>query len=208
MCNANEAVSDNQNTDNSTEPGIQKKWNSIVTKNELRKLLNMIGMKDFKISSIIPNNENSSDRHGVLLNLNDRYDEEAWSIVIIDFRLGNPTWEQFIDVTYNENHCDFSRCVIVYDNYYEVPNVSAHTENDITIYDLVRNNNKCGLDTFLIKADGIAKRFTSGGHEKIKYEIQGTPAEGAGAPVFKYIEDDFPTKEQVQEMAKNVKCVV
>jgi hypothetical protein len=128
--------------------------------------------------------------------------------VIIDFRLGDPTWEQFIDVTYNENHCDCSRCVIVYDNHYEVPNASAHTENDITIFDLVRNNNKCGLNTFLIKADGIAKRFLSGGHKKIEYEIQGTPAEGADAPVFKYIEDDFPTKEQVQEMAKNKKCIV
>jgi hypothetical protein len=208
MCNVNEAVSDNQNTDNSTEPDIQEKWNSIVTKNELRKLLNMMEMDFYKIINIEQLSRKSSDRYGLLLHLHSRNNDECWTEVMIDFRLGGPTWDQFTDVTYEKTESDFPRYVIIYDNYFDVPSTSAHVESDVTIYDLIRINNECGYKTFLIKADGIAKSFVSGGRNKIKYNIECGPSDYASRPDGNDMECDFPTKEQVQEMAKNKKCIV
>jgi hypothetical protein len=89
------------------------------------------------------------DRCQVLLVARPRETEKLKKI-IVDAKAGIPTWEQFIDVTYN-TPIDIEKRIIVYDDVDETEEDYPYGE-ETTIWNLVARNNRCGVDTYQVKA--------------------------------------------------------
>lgn len=118
--------------------------------------------------------------------------------MIIDFITGNPTWEQFIDVTYDSG-VNTELKIIVYDNGCIPPKYGEPGGFCLHIAMLVEINNRCGVRTLLINANiEIKKNETT-----LNYEIHQVPNSifgDFGIPeTKKEATETLPTKKQIQE---------
>jgi hypothetical protein len=118
---------------------------------------------------------------------------------IIDFITGSPTWEHFIDLTYDSGaHTDLK--IIVYD--YDSNRDASHpADHSAYISNLVEKNTRCGIRTFLVHATFVIKKEG----KLLKYVIDEGPytiLHGINRviPITKpNIPEILPTRRQVQE---------
>ena len=179
----------------------QKRWSTVTSGKEMRRLLNVCGLQGQKIIRIDPCSKRSTKRWSVLLTLQDRSDS-SWSNLLIDFRLGNPTWEQFIDVAYDAG-AEYNRKVIVFeydlagDDFPNAPDAICHIE------DLVRYANCAGTAFYLVEAKGLISKLLNATNDDISYSLMAGPYGcdiDSPEPVFTDGSSArfFPTKRDVQ----------
>lgn len=152
---------------------FQKKCVIITRKTEMTKVLHAIGMKSFRISRIDQLVIKADERYSVsLLGYND--DKNTYSEILVDFHFGSPTWEQFIDVTYNvDSKYDKRIIVFEYDlngnTFPDIPDAVCEIES------LVRQNNGDGLDTYLVEAKGLINYLSNIENNHIHYYLLDGP---------------------------------
>lgn len=160
-----------------------------TTKDAISELFQQIKISAEEIIGISPVPNDASDRVTVLVTT--RHSETgAITKAVIDFSTGGPTWEQFIDLTYDSG-ANTNLKIIVYDYEGRMPQ-PAGTPSEIA--DLAAINNRCGVRTILVETvcsqkDG-AKRL-----EYFLYEDLYTDPEELVIPGIQTL----PTKRQIQE---------
>lgn len=152
---------------------------------ELFKILKIECLSNIQILSRTPL---PNDRLSVMIGASDINGQSIR--IIIDATSGVPTWEQFINVTYDQGK-DTDLKIILYDKGYEYDDIDADTACLTEIANLVRRNNKCLVSTYL--AGGIT--FDHNGQRILEV---GSVWE---YPNKEAIDDSWtlPSKRQVQE---------
>lgn len=173
----NSFINGKLNSKNSNASGsatFLKKWSIIVREKEMRKLLDIVGMTDYKIIRIDPHTRKGTERYSVSLLVEKHNDNNSLVEVIIDFRLGNPTWEQFIDVTYDAGS-KYDKKIIIFEYDFDEKGFSNVPDAVCEIEDLVKFNNKSGVETYLVEAKGLIKYFLKGEGNDIGYSLVNGP---------------------------------
>lgn len=107
--------------------------------------------------------------------------------VIIDVSFHAPTWQQFIDITYNQGAgCDFK--VILFNKEQDDEDYSSDA---YIIDDRVRINNKCSVPTYLVNANG---NLTSPKNRMRQLDVMESPDHVQRDPNL-----EFPSKRTVEE---------
>ena len=161
---------------------IKSQWEKYLTKKELTKLFGSCKIKTQEISEIkssqaISNKEFIAKVHAKIRNEKGIIED---NIVLISFRLGPPTWDQFIRTTYRSGSNIGIRIII-------------HEGNVSCIGHLVDNNNACGLKAYLIEAKGLIQRIFEGKTHQISYNYENGPIV-SNSPA-----KPLPSMRQVQE---------
>ena len=130
---------------------LKSQWEKYLTPKEAMKIFQACNIDfhetmEIKSRQIVNNKEFTAK-----INAKIRSDkgEIEDSNVSINFRLGPPTWDQFIRTTYRSGS-NIGIRIIIY-------------EGDVSCIDeLVDNNNAGGLKTYLIEANGLTQRISEG----------------------------------------------
>lgn len=164
-------------------------WERVLCDNDdIIELFEQLRIKDLK--NIHTLSRTYSDDGRMIINIAaDNRDGKAFRI-IIDSTPGIPTWQQFINVTYDQGKSADIR-IILYGEEYRNYQKDFAAGGIIEIGNLVTRNNKCGVTTYLVK--GI--ELDSNGQKIIdKYRIDEGPNN-----VFINSTQAFPSKRKVQE---------
>ncbi|MCG6536665.1 MAG: hypothetical protein L7F78_18650, partial [Syntrophales bacterium LBB04] len=115
------------------------------------------------------------------------------NIALVSFRLGPPTWDQFIKVTYRSGSEAGIRIIIHEGAGFDKDLLNEPTGNANLIGQLVYNNNNCGMVTYLVEAKGLIQRIYEGKTKQINYQYEVGPLvnDNPSAPL--------PTIRRVQE---------
>ena len=132
---------------------------------------------EIKSSQIVNSKEFTAKVHAKIRNEDGTIED---SHVLISFRLGPPTWDQFIRTTYRSGSNVGIRIII-------------HEGNVSCIGELVDNNNACGLKTYLIEANGLIQCIFEGKAQQIIYSYE------TGPIVTNSPAEPLPSMRQVQE---------
>lgn len=164
-------------------------WEKVLHNNdeiiELLKGLGITGLKNIQTLS-----RTYSDDGRMIINVTaDNADDKTFR-VIVDSTPGIPTWQQFVNVTYDQGESTDIRIILYGEDHREYGKGST-AGGIIEIGNLVRRNNQCAVITYLAK--GIA--FNSNG-QKI---IDGCFIEEGPNDVPVDPTQTFPSKRQVQE---------
>jgi len=110
--------------------------------------------------------------------------------IIIDATSGIPTWQQFINVTYDQGEDTNIKIILCGENYSN--KIEDYTAGGIfEIGNLVRRNNKCDITTYLVNGISCDKN----GQKRIKNcDVEEGPDEAYIDP-----SQSLPSKRQVQE---------
>ncbi|RPH51666.1 MAG: hypothetical protein EHM85_05850 [Desulfobacteraceae bacterium] len=173
----------NARTTNNLLLHLKVQWKKYLTKKEVRKIIRVCNIDAHEISEIksiqiVNNKELTSKVHVKTRNKEGKIKE---NIILISFRLGPPTWEQFIRTTYRSGSNAGIR-IIIYEG-----NVSC-------IGELVDNNNNCDLKTYLIEAKGLIQRIFEGKASQIIYIYENGPV------LNDHPAEPLPSMRQVQEL--------
>jgi len=171
----------------------KSRWDKYLTKKEVTNIvqackINVQRISEIKSGKIINDEEYTTNVHVKIRN-NDGVIEDCK--VIISFRLGPPTWEQFIRITYRSGSNAGIRIIIHEGDGYERDYFNDPAGNVGLIGDLVYNNNKCGVETYLIEAKGLIQRVSKGKAQQITYNLE-------HGPNFSY----FPV--EMKELLQNI----
>jgi hypothetical protein len=150
---------------------IKSRWEKYLTKKEVMKIFQACNIDvqeilEIKSRQIINNKEYTAKVHVKTRSDDNRIDD---NIVLISFRLGPPTWDQFIRTTYRSGSNAGIRIII-------------HEGNASYIGELVGNNNLCGLKTYLIEAKGLIQRIFEGKAQQIDYSYENGPIVNENPP--------------------------
>jgi len=123
-------------------------WEKVLSNEEnittLFKNLKLEHYKDVKIVS----RDYSED--GRLIALIEAHNGSDTHKIIIDATSGIPTWQQFINITYDQGDSTDVKIILYGEDYQDfIFNAPAGGLYDIS--NLVRRNNKCAVDTYLVK---------------------------------------------------------
>jgi hypothetical protein len=120
-----------------------------------------------------------------------RIEDGKLLMIIIDVSKNVPTWEQFIDVTYDRGR-DTNIKIIIFGQELEDGLRQFPAGNALEIKNLVRRSNRCGVVTYLVK--GVGAQVVTQKKLFSDYEVYSDPKDvdfNAG--------EQLPTKRQVQE---------
>jgi len=164
-------------------------WEQVLCDNdEISELFEVLAIKDLKNMQVL--SRTYSDDGRLIINITaDNADDKTFRI-IIDSTPGIPTWQQFINVTYDQGESADIRIILYGEDDREYGNGST-AGGIIEIGNLVRRNNQCGVITYLV--NGVA--FNAHG-QKI---IDGCFIEERPNDVPVNPTQVFPSKRQVQE---------
>ncbi|MFO7666927.1 MAG: hypothetical protein R6V76_09940 [Desulfobacterales bacterium] len=146
-------------TNNNLLLHLKSQWEKYLTKKEIKKILQSCNIdvqeiSEIKSRQIINNKELAVKVHVKTGNKDD--------IALISFRLGPATWEQFIRTTYRSGSNIGIRIII-------------HEGTVSYIGGLIDNNNNCGLNTYLIEANGLIQRIFEGKAYQVTYNFEKGP---------------------------------
>jgi hypothetical protein len=164
--------------------------NYLTRKDEIMKLLDELEIKNYEFIRIASRMLIKDDRCVVIV-IAKRTDNGHLRKIVIDTKLGNPTWQQFIDVTYNIGADSEVKIIVFDDGYLELDGKSDSPGDDLTISDLVIRNNRCGVDTYLVQAKGI---IIDGKKMRVLYSLSEGPKDGGDKPHVQ-----LPSKEELEE---------
>ena len=126
-------------TEEAAVANFEKRLNeTIYCKSELTRLLKRIGLGDRKVMMDVLQGNSSSKRYSLKLITESNNSTDWLSDIIIDFRFGYPTWEQFIDVTYGVGS-RYDKKIIVYENDLDEKYSDGAPAAILEIDDLVKN---------------------------------------------------------------------
>jgi hypothetical protein len=168
-------------------------WNSFLSSKEdvvkLFKELHIQCLKDIQIVS----RSCSDDNRLIMLIEANNVNAKTFKI-IIDATSGMPTWQQFINVTYDQGDSTDIKIILYGQNYKEELN-DCTAGGIIEIGNLVKRNNKCCVTTYLVK--GIT--YNHSGQKILKNcSIEEGP-DDISDEVSSEENQTLPTKRQVQE---------
>ena len=135
------------------------------------------GISEIKSRQIINNKEYTAKVHVKTCGDDNRIKD---NIVLLSFRLGPPTLDQFVRTTYRSGSNAGIRIII------QEGNVSC-------IGEYIGNNNKCGLKTYMLEAKGLIQRISEGKSQQIDYRYEKGPISN-DQPA-----EPLPSIRQVQE---------
>lgn len=160
---------------------LKSQWEKYLTKKEVMKIIqachiDVQEISEIKSRQIINNKEFTakvhvktfSDDHGIKDN-----------IVLLSFRLGPPTLDQFVRTTYRRSNAGIR--IIIQEG------------NASCIGEFVDNNNNCGFKTYMVEAKGLIQRIFEGKTQQIIYNYEKGPISN-DLPV-----EPLPSMRQVQE---------
>jgi hypothetical protein len=161
---------------------LKSQWDKYHTKKEVKKIIQACNIdvkeiSEIKSMQIINNKEFTVKVH---LKTHDKQDGIKDDIALISFRLGPPTLEQFIRMTYRSGSNAEIRIII-------------HEGNDSCIGEYVGNNNNCGFKTYMIEAKGLIQCIFEGKASQITYNYEKGPI-SSDRPA-----EQLPSIRQVQE---------
>ena len=140
---------------------LKSQWEKYLTKKEVKKIIQACNIEAQEISEIksrqIINNKELTVK--VQVKIRNKESKIKDNIALISFRLGPPTWEQFIRTTYRSGSNIGIRIII-------------HEGAVSCIGELVDNNNNCDLKTYLIEAKGLIQRMFEGKSNQITYNYE------------------------------------
>ena len=140
---------------------LKSQWEKYLTKKEVKKIIQACNIEAQEISEIksrqIINNKELTVK--VQVKIRNKESKIKDNIALISFRLGPPTWEQFIRTTYRSGSNIGIRIII-------------HEGAVSCIGELVDNNNNCGFKTYLIEAKGLIQRIFEGKSNQITYNYE------------------------------------
>ena len=169
---------------------LKVQWEKYLTKKEVRKIIRACNIDAHEISEIksrqIINNKELTAK--VQVKTRNKEGGIKDNIILISFRLGPPTWEQFIRTTYRSGS-NFGIRIIIY----EGAGFNDPAGHVSCIGELVNNNNNCDLKTYLIEAKGLIQRIFEGKASQIIYIYENGPVLN-DSPA-----EPLPSMRQVQE---------
>lgn len=177
-------------------PMIQLKgqWENYLTDKELAKIfkaskINVEEVPEIKPGQIINNKEFTAKVHAKI-----RCGGKVESNnILISFRLGPPTWEQFIRTTYKSASNVGIRIILYEGEGFDWDCLNNPIGNVSCIHKLVNINNNCGLKTYLIGARGLIRRIFEGKTNQVSYGYENCPTANDNPPAT------LPSMRQVQE---------
>jgi len=132
-----------------------KNWrkNYLTRKDQIVKLLHELEIKNYEFIRTASRMLINDDRCVVIV-IAKRTDNGHLRKIVIDTKLGSPTWQQFIDVTYNIGADSDVKIIIFDDGFLEPDGKSDSPGNEFMIWNLAARNNRCGVHTYLVHAKG------------------------------------------------------
>ena len=155
----------------------------------LKRLLSTLGMEHLERLKVRSTTMIGEDR--IQLLLTGRRDETGRLVkILVDAKSGVPTWEQYLDATYNQP-VDLDSRILVYDNDREsAPDVCAWGD-ELTTWNLVARNNRFGMDTYQVYAH-VEKR------EKGRPQLTYFNNEAARSERSPWTGEEFPKREDLE----------
>ena len=143
---------------------LKSRWERYLTKKEVTKIIqagriNVQRISEIKSGNIINDKEYTTKVHVKIRNTDGATEDRN---VIISFRLGLSSWEQFIRTTYRSGSNAGIRIIIHEGDGYERDSLNDPAGNVGLIGCFVDNNNKCNMETYLIEAKGRIQRVSKG----------------------------------------------
>ncbi len=179
--------------ENSSLIELKSRWEQYLTIEEVMRIIQACRINAQEISEIkagiINDKEYTAKVHSKVVTDNDIIKE---SPVIISFRLGPPTWEQFIRTTYRSGSSAGIR-IIVHEGDESERNNNDPTGNINLIGYLINNNNCCGMKTYLVDATGLIQCISEGRDNQIIYSYEIGPTDN-DQPLKR-----LPSLRQIQE---------
>jgi|GEM_PF-3094266 len=124
-------------------------WEKVLSNEEsIANLFKDLKLEHYKDVKIVSRDCTDDNRLIVLVEAKDRMDSTIK--IIIDATSGIPTWEQFINITYDQGDSTDVK-IILYGKDYQDFSFDAPAGGLYDISNLVRRNNKCAVDTYLVK---------------------------------------------------------
>jgi hypothetical protein len=174
---------------------LMGQWEKYLTDKELARILAACKIASPKIVEIKTGQLVNNNEFTVKVHIKARGDDKKTgdNIVLISFRLGPPTWDQFIRTTYRSGSNIGIRIIIHEGTGFDRDSSDEPTGNAESIGMLAYNNNKCGLKTYLLEAKGLIQRIFEGKTKQIvyKYEVGSIADDNPPVPL--------PTIRQIQE---------
>ena len=168
---------------------LGENWRQHFQKREnLKEMLRQLGIPGYEFCHILSIRLIGDKRCQTVLFVEET-EGSASRRIAVDVRTGQATWQQFIDITYDMQEPVDTR-IILYDDGYNPFHRDEETDGGSNLCNLVRRNNRCGVDTY------IAKIKCSTSDENV--------------PKLEYMSDDIardvefdsneklPSKEQIQ----------
>ena len=168
-----------------------KNWRKsyLTRKDEIVKLLGELEIKNYEFIRIASRMLINDDRCVVIV-IAKRTDNGHLRKIVIDTKLGSPTWQQFIDVTYNIGADSDIKIIIFDDGFLEPDGKSDSPGDELMIWNLVTRNNRCGVHTYLVDAKGT---IIDGKKMGVSYSLSDDPTDGGDKN-----DAQFPSKEEVE----------
>jgi hypothetical protein len=130
---------------------IAVSWDKVLSnKEDILKLFEELDLQDLDDIQIISRTYSQDNRLIMLITANKTNSPRK---IIIDATSGIPTWQQFINVTYDDGKSTDVK-VILYGKDYEGFSFDLPAGGIFDLSNLVKRNNKCGVETYLVK--GVA----------------------------------------------------
>ena len=179
---------------------LKSRWEKYLTKKEVLKILQECKITvqeilEIKSIQITNNKECTVKVHARILKGNFRVEKTT---VILSFRLGPPTWDQFIRTTYRCGSMTGIRIIIHEGNGYERDYLNDPAGDVSCVGQLVINNNNCGLKTYLLEAKGLIQRIFEGKTHQIIYNYEYENIINNNS-TEKLPSENLPSLRQVQE---------
>ena len=123
-------------------------WDGVLSgKEDILKLFEKLNLQDLEDIEIISRTYSQDNRLIMLITANKA---DSLRRIIIDATSGIPTWQQFINVTYDDGKSTDVK-IILYGKDYDGHSFDLPAGGISDLSNLVRHNNKCCVKTFLVK---------------------------------------------------------
>lgn len=124
-------------------------WDQVLCKDgDILEFFKLLGIKDLKDIQITSRTYSDDDR--MIINVTADNEEDKIIRIVIDSTAGIPTWQQFVNVTYDQQDSADIK-IILYGDEYRDYQTDFTAGGILEIGNLVRRNNLCGAATYLVK---------------------------------------------------------
>ncbi len=121
---------------------------ALCNNDDILEFFEVLGIKDLKNIQITSRTYSDDDRITINVTANNEDDETVR--IVIDSTAGIPTWQQFVNVTYDQQDSTDIK-IILYGDEYRNYQKDFTAGGILEIGNLVRRNNLCGVTAYLVK---------------------------------------------------------
>jgi len=146
--------------------------NNLKQSESITELLSEIGINNEKVDNIVKSELIDDNRVSVLVETKTNANGEK-SKVIFDAILGEPTWKQMMDVTFERGH-ECEKKIIIYFDINKSKKSYIWSENSFMAVSFAKINNDCGVDTYIVSAKA---KTNDNGSIIFKYYLEEEPGD-------------------------------